>query len=55
MIDIGTVSFTQNTDTRLGFVASGSADIYGILETLDAITNESASMTIQIRLQATQE
>lgn len=55
MIDIGTVSYTQNQDSRVGFVASGSADIYGILETLDAITNESASMTLQIRLQAVQE
>jgi len=55
MIDIGTVSFAQNTESRVGFTASGSADIWGILETLDAFTNESASMTINIRLQIAQE
>ncbi len=55
MIDIGTVSYAQNQDSRVGFTASGSANIYGILETLDAFTNETASMTIQIRLQAIQE
>lgn len=55
MIDIGTVAYAQNQESRVGFVASGSANIYGILETLDAFTNESASMTVQIRLQAIQE
>lgn len=56
MADIGTVSEADNSDIRLSYTAAaGSQDIYGILETLDAFTNESASMTITIRLQALQE
>lgn len=55
MINVGTASFTQNVDSRVGFTASGSADLWGILETLDAFTNETASMTINIRLQIAQD
>jgi hypothetical protein len=55
MIDAGAVSYTQNITDRLGFAAVGSANIYGILQTLDAFTNEAASMTVTITLFAVQD
>lgn len=47
--DAGAISVTQNTTERFRFVcASGSRDLLAIVQTLDAITNESASMTLDI-------
>lgn len=37
------------------FITSGGDDLYGILQTLDAFTNESASMTVDIHLRAYQD
>lgn len=55
MADAGGISYTQNITDRLGFAASGSANVYGILQTLDAFTNESAGMTVTIGLFAAQD
>lgn len=53
--DAGEVSVTQNLDVRMAFKAVGSANIYGILQTLDAITNETAGMLVTIELHALQD
>lgn len=53
LVNIGTISFAQNTDIRLPFqTAAGVGVLYGILQTLDAFTNESASMTLRLELQS---
>lgn len=53
--DAGEVSVTQNLDVRMTFKAVGSANIYGILQTLDAFTNETAGMLVTIELHALQD
>ena len=55
MADAGEVSYAQNVDVRLALKAVGSAHIYGVLQTLDAITNESAGMTITLELHILQD
>jgi hypothetical protein len=49
LADAGAVSFTQNTTDRFRFVcADGSRNLLAIVQTLDAVTNESAGMTLDI-------
>lgn len=49
LADAGAISFAQNTTERFRFVcASGSRNLLAIVQTLDALTNESASMTLDI-------
>ena len=51
LVDIGTICAAQNITDRLCFkCASGDDAIYGILVFLDAETNETASMTVDIHL-----
>lgn len=51
--DAGAISVSVRDDLRLPFkcAASGAA-LYGVLQTLDAFTNESAGMTVTISLHA---
>lgn len=54
--DAGAVSFAQNTTERFRFVcASASRDLFAIVQTLDAITNEAASMTLDLHLTVDQD
>lgn len=54
--DIGTISYTQNTDVRLSYkCAAADTKLYGILQVTEAVTNESASMTLTIELHALQD
>lgn len=51
MEDEGGVAVAQNNDLRAPFkCASGDQDIYMVVETLDAETNETASMTLRFDL-----
>lgn len=53
MADLGEFSFAQAVGLNYGYVcADGAASLYGVLETLDAETNETASMVIDIDLYA---
>ena len=53
LTDAGAVSVTVRDDLRIPFkCAAGDDAVYGILQTLDAFTNESAGMTVTISLHA---
>lgn len=53
MADLGTMTGAQSIDVRLKFDCASDDDaLYGILQTLDAETNEAASMTVGILLSA---
>jgi hypothetical protein len=56
MIDAGAVSFSQNTTERFRYVcATGSTSLFGIVQTLDAITGEAASMTLDLHMTVDQD
>ena len=55
MVDQGDIGYAQNLDVRLGYKCVGTANLYGILQILDAETNESAAMTVTIELHAMQD
>lgn len=46
--DAGAVSYAQNISDRLPFTASGDDKLYAVVQTLDAFTNESAGMTLDL-------
>lgn len=50
-VDLGEFSFSQATGLDFGYYCgNGSNTLHGVLETLDAETNETAGMTIAITL-----
>lgn len=53
-VDAGEVSYAQVVGTLLPYKCVGSANLYGVLQTLDAITNESAGMSLTIELHTIQ-
>lgn len=53
MIDLGEFSFAQSTGLSLGYkCADGETSLFGVVETLDAETNETAGMTLEFTLYA---
>ena len=53
MADLGEFSFAQADQLQFGYwCGKGGHTLYGVLETLDAETNETAGMTIAITLYA---
>ena len=53
MADLGEFSFSQSVGVNYGYLCGGGGrSLYGVLETLDAETNETAGMSVEIDLYA---
>ena len=56
LVDHGEVAYAQDFDIRVPFFcAVNDRDLYGILQTVDAETNEAASMTVTLELSVVQD
>ena len=56
LVDHGEVAYAQDLDIRIPFrCVESDSDLYGILQTVDAETNEAASMTITLELNVVQD
>ncbi len=55
MADVGEFSFAQVTDLNRQFVSDSNGDVWGVLQLLDAATNESAGMSVWPTLRVIQD